>query len=188
MILGIVVLALDFHSVRSYLTLSLLVFVVGFVTVGIGNVYLLLIPAALLCAAAINWLVERWLWAFPKNPYAKYAGLAAICLLVGLATVSSYQRYVDLVATTRLDTLDISQLDRSLNQRSAHRIRLVANTDEQQFYQLFAHKYPNVTLGESEASNTDTVIALGSARVANLRPAEYVVDNYGRLLYTIYDK
>lgn len=51
------------------------------------------LPLALLLAAGMNWLLIYWYQLFPKNPYARIAGLIPIIVLVTVLVFSGLSRY-----------------------------------------------------------------------------------------------
>ena len=92
-VLGVIRLVTTNYTARSYiitiwtvLLLPVLLFNPTFTTVTF-------VPAMILIAKGVNTLLGNWYRLFPKNPYARVAGLIPLTILIGGIVVSGVGRY-----------------------------------------------------------------------------------------------
>jgi hypothetical protein len=141
--LGIYRLVSAKYTARSYIISFWLLFLIPLVCLNPSFVSITFIPAILLMALSVDYLIWSWYRLFPRNPYARVFGLLPLGVLMTGLVVSSVDRYVyglhydksvysaysyDLgILTNKLHTLDRSTS-----------IVLVVPASERAFYASFA--------------------------------------------------
>lgn len=114
--LGIYKLVTYKYTARSYITLSLSVFLIPLIILNPEHMLYLFPLACLMLALGIATLITDWYKLFPRNPYARVAGLFPLSIVVlgiaysGVARYSSHYIYDPLVL--RHYTNDLRLLDR----------------------------------------------------------------------------
>lgn len=130
------------YTARSYITLGWALMLIPMVILNPGYVTDLFPLMAIMIAMGINTLIAYWYRLFPRNPYARIAGLIPLSVLVlGLVTtgVLSYMHeynYNPVVVNTYSSDLQI--LNTELVQYP-HGDTLLVAPDEKNFYDLVAH-------------------------------------------------
>ncbi len=92
-LLGIVHLIRTKHTARSYIITSWLLLLAPIVLINPSKTAITFVPVMLLIAAGIDGLLHRWYSLFPRNPYARVAGLFPITLLVVGMALTGIERY-----------------------------------------------------------------------------------------------
>ncbi|MDO4271773.1 MAG: glycosyltransferase family 39 protein [Candidatus Saccharibacteria bacterium] len=88
-------------SIRSYLTIGLML--VG-IALGICNpdfVYVLFIPAVILETICLSYLTDKWYKLFPSNPYARVFGILPLAILIGSLSAVDMDRYFNMVSYSK---------------------------------------------------------------------------------------
>lgn len=93
MVLGIVHLFKTKHTARSYIITSWMVLLAPIILINPTKTAITFVPVMLLIAAGIDELLHRWYSMFPRNPYARIAGLFPITLLVVGMALTGVERY-----------------------------------------------------------------------------------------------
>lgn len=121
---GLVRIVKSHATVQSYVILTWLVLLLPVVFINQNYVSIMFVPQILLLAAGLEGLLNRWYKLFPKNPYARVAGLVPIVILVSSMTLSGLERYTsayryapevmqnftrDLVVIPEVETLVVAQ-------------------------------------------------------------------------------
>lgn len=144
------------HTARSYIIVSWMVLLVPIILINPTKTLITFAPVMLLIAAGIDELLRRWYSLFPKNPYARVAGLLPITLLVGGMAFTGVERffyvyrYSPPVAT--IFSKDLSLLDTELGDNDGQRMALVVTEKEVPFYQAVASRRDNVTVVSPESA------------------------------------
>jgi hypothetical protein len=132
------------HTARSYITLTLSVFMVPLVIFNPVHITYLFPLACLMLALGVATMITSWYKLFPRNPYARVAGLIPLSILVVGISYSGIARYMNNYAYNPEVLIhysnDLRLLDRQINARSADApLKVIVNTNEQPFYNLVAH-------------------------------------------------
>lgn len=141
--------------------------------------FMVIIPLAILMLAmAIASLIREWYVLFPRNPYARIAGLIPLGAIVfGIAITNTYHftagyRYSPYVA--RAFTDDISSLNQTLSRTTAskeHQVSVLVPSDQQKFYELVARYDKRFTVyTEPSLPTKDIFIIHGERRRAGAMP------------------
>lgn len=93
-IIGLIDTVRNRSSAKSYVILSWIVFLVPVILVNPGYISISFLPMVLLLAAGFDALLDYWYSLFPRNPYARFAGLVPIVMLVAVLVVSGIDRNI----------------------------------------------------------------------------------------------
>lgn len=145
MLIGIYKLLTVKYTARSYVVLILGTILAVTVIINPSYVFNLFPIAVLMVAMGITALIIDWYKLFPRNPYARIAGLVPLAVLVvGLAfsgTTHYTNNYLYNPNILSHYTYDLKILQRALRQHASKEapIRLITSGREQAFYNLVAH-------------------------------------------------
>ena len=140
--LGILHLIKTKYTARSYIIASWVLLLAPVVLINPSKTTITFVPVMLLIAAGIDELLHRWYAMFPRNPYARVAGLFPITLLVAGMALTGIERYFYAyrysppVASNFSD--DLNLLDSELRSLKGQSVMLVATETEFDFYQAVA--------------------------------------------------
>ena len=81
------------ETTQSYLILALIVCIVPVIIINPSLTAITLLPMVLLLAAGLDSLISYWYRLFPRNPYARVAGLLPIGILILALSFSGLERY-----------------------------------------------------------------------------------------------
>jgi hypothetical protein len=101
-------------------------------------------------AMGISQLLTRWYRLFPRNPYARLAGLVPLAVLISGMVVSGVDRYMygylysPQVAVNFSD--DLRLMNKQLNAKDRPVTQIVASDSEASFYNVVAHHKKNVSV------------------------------------------
>lgn len=143
-LIGIYKLLTVKYTARSYTVLILGACLTILVAINPTHATALYPIAVLMIAMGIATLIVNWYKLFPRNPYARVAGLVPITVLVVGLVFSGLMRYMNNYTYNpnilSHYTTDLKLLDRSLtHEAGAKKIQLVASARELPFYGLVAH-------------------------------------------------
>lgn len=145
MIIGLYRLIKIRYTARSYTTSILLVTLVPLVLMNQQYESVLFPLAVILLALGSSQLVISWYRLFPKNPYARIAGLIPLtiltCGIVFSDTLCYANNYTYNSAIVSHYNNDLSSLDKTLKKYHAHpsTTRLIATEKEAEFYRVVQH-------------------------------------------------
>lgn len=175
-LIGIYQLIRTRTSTQSYL---IIIWVICLIPVQLLNpnfTTVTFIPAVLLMALGMNELISYWYHLFPRNPYARVAGLIPLAVLIVALVGSGLMRYVDGYhynpETSRNFSKDLLLLPSDTQQ-------LVVTGEEQPFWQTVAKYRPGlvVTVTPSNGDFTMTHDAHQKAAVAGTYVVKRIVTN-----------
>ncbi len=143
MILGVLRSMRDRFTARSYVllpwaTLTLLTAIVA-PTLGV----LVFVPAALLIAIGIDTLIIEWYTLFPRNPYARVAGLIPLTILfigISLGNISHYLNN-HVYITNPFYTQSLQAIQHSLTVEGNHSVTLVTSPQDLAFYSILKKEH-----------------------------------------------
>lgn len=92
--IGVIRLVTTKYTAKSYILSILFVFLAFGAMAGILPATFTFIPAMVLVAFAINYIIRSWYQLFPLNPYARIFGLLPIVVLLAGISLSEIDRYV----------------------------------------------------------------------------------------------
>ena len=132
------------YTAKSYIITIWAIFLIPIVILQYSAVNFTFLPLILLVAFAIDFLIRSWYQLFPRNPYARIAGLLPLAVLVIGLTLSNAERimygyHYDPSARAAFSK-DLSLADTTLRQLDAPKAVLVVNHDEKAFYTTYADR------------------------------------------------
>jgi len=141
-LLGVVHLFKTKYTARSYIVISWMVLLAPIIFIYPAKTTITFVPVMLLIAAGIDELLHRWYSLFPRNPYARVAGLLPVTLLVVGMALTGIERYFyihryspPVVADF---SNDLSLLEGELQDLENHPTALLTTQAELPFYQAVA--------------------------------------------------
>jgi hypothetical protein len=103
------------------------------------------LPLVILLTAGLGKLVASWYVLFPFNPYARFAGLLPIIVLIASLTLSGADRYVH---SYLYDKNIVSSFSYDLKLLPSEPTSLIVSPDEKPFYEFVAKHNDNLNLIE----------------------------------------
>jgi len=93
-LIGIYRLIITRSTAKSY-TLAFWIFILApIVVLNPDYISISFLPLVILLASGLNWLLNRWYGLFPRNPYARIAGLIPVVVLVSTLIFFGATRYI----------------------------------------------------------------------------------------------
>jgi 4-amino-4-deoxy-L-arabinose transferase-like glycosyltransferase len=118
------------------------------------------LPLVLLLASGLSTLLLYWYRLFPRNPYARIAGLIPIVILVSALVFSGINRYV---YGYLYDPSIVSNFSKDIKLIPASAHNIVVTDSELAFYQVIAKYNKNLTVSTTVPSS-DTFLATRAAK------------------------
>lgn len=122
-------------SAQSYLLNIWILILIPLLILNPSVTAMSLLPAILLIATGLNWLISYWYSLFPRNPYARIGGMIPIIALVFLLTASGLERYI---YGYHYNPQLKSNFSEDISLLKSKNIQLVVTPDEQSVYQVIA--------------------------------------------------
>jgi len=146
-LLGIMRLLTTNYTARSYIISAWVILLLPIVIINPANTFVAFVPAVLLLAMGVETLLNSWYQLFPRNPYARLAGLIPLVILVGGLLLSGVDRYVYGYLYDPLTADNFSNDLRLVNNQLGAKtpVQLVATPHELAFYQVVAKYHPGTT-------------------------------------------
>ena len=169
MMIGVYKLMTYKYTARSYITLSLGLLMVPLVLLNPVHVSALYPLAVLMIALGIATLITDWYKLFPRNPYARVAGLIPLAILVGGIVLSGVMRYMnnyEYNANVLKDySSDLGLLEDQLGYEKATKstTRLITSPQEEPFYSMVAHYDGRFTISTSQENPAPVAIVTHQA-------------------------
>lgn len=143
----------DRQSTHSYIVLLWSLFLVPILLLAPEHTAAAFVPMVIMLASGLASLLTYWYRLFPRNPYARIAGLVPISILVAALVFSGIDRY----ANGYLYDPEVAyNFSRDLSLLPPDASQVVVSFDEQQFYAAVA-KYSNGELEIVSEPSADTV-------------------------------
>jgi hypothetical protein len=141
------------HTARGYLVFILGGLLLPFIFLDLSQVTSVFALGAILMAYGISHLISTWYRLFPKNPYARAAGLIPLSILVLGMVYSGVVRYTNNYTSSpqvlSFYTTDLRLLDGTLKKMGDTPITVVATGEEFAFYNVVAHYDTRFTASET---------------------------------------
>jgi hypothetical protein len=164
-LLGVLRLLTTNYTARSYIISAWVILLVPILIIDPANTAVAFVPAMLLLAMGVRTLLSSWYELFPRNPYARLAGLIPLIILISGLLISGVDRYMYgyLYDPRTADnfTNDLRLVDQQLSDKTP--TQLVVAPQELAFYSVVATYHPGVT-ATTAAGHEGTVII---SRAAN---------------------
>lgn len=163
-ILGIVRLATTKYTARSYLITTWLLVLVPLILIAPLYTSITFVPLLLLMGMGLELLLRAWYRLFPLNPYARFAGLLPLTILLGGLAFSGIDRYLNgyhytpKVASNFSHNLQL--IEAQLARLDPSKTTVVVAKEKQSFYALLKKKRPSLTV-----ATTTPAVARGTVLI-----------------------
>jgi 4-amino-4-deoxy-L-arabinose transferase-like glycosyltransferase len=179
-LIGVYKLVTYKHTARSYVTLSLSVFLIPLVIFNPERVLYLLPLACLMLALGIATLVTDWYKLFPRNPYARVAGLIPLSIVVlgiaysGIARYSNNYIYNPDILKHYSNDLRLVEREVSLTHGKQKPIVIVSK-DDAGFYTMAASFNKNFVVADKLPTASAKIIISRDATVKPSADVEKII-------------
>ena len=140
-VLGIIRLVETRYTARSYTITAWTILLIPVIIINPKFTTVTFVPLLLLLASGIDFLLRSWYRLFPRNPYARIAGLVPLTVLVFALVFTGVTRYVYGYhydpQTVRNFNFDLTLLNYSVRQNKP--LTLVTTPQERDFYLAVAY-------------------------------------------------
>lgn len=182
--LGVFRLITTKYTARSYIIASWIILLLPVLIINPSYVSITFVPVMLLMAMGISWLLSRWYQLFPRNPYARLAGLIPLAVLIGGMVFSGIDRYMYgylySPQTATHFSNDLYLLNGELTKQQVP-TTLFVSAAEAPFYTVVAHHYKDVSVSTSSpqlpAPSTTTVVSQAAYQPTKTPPHDILVSD-----------
>ena len=174
-IIGLYKLLTVKYTARSYTVLILGACLTVLVAINPHHVTAFYPIAVLMIAMGIATLIVNWYKLFPRNPYARVAGLVPITIFVVGLVFSGLMRYMNNYTYNPnilgAYSTDLKLLDRTLSRTTdTKKLQLVTAPDELPFYGLVAHYDSRFSASTSPDPQATTLVVTKKSQQSGIRP------------------
>lgn len=156
------------HTARSYVVLILGVILLPFIFIDISQASRIFMVAVILTGYGISHLITSWYRLFPRNPYARIAGLVPLGIIIlgmvysGVVRFAYGYTYNPEVASYY--STDLKLLDQTLaaQPKNTH-ITLTPSEAEAAFYGVVAHYDTRLVIGSTSTGTASVLIVTHGA-------------------------
>lgn len=168
---GLYNMARQHHTARSYVVIILSSVLLPLFVVDPEHIVAAFPVASILIAYGMSFLIFSWYGLFPRNPYARVAGLIPLGVLTIGLVYSGLTRYM-YSYTYNVDVLrhyssDLKLVDRTINdiKQESKDVKpvLVVAPGESSFYSAYARYDKRISLDQQIPAGADTIILTRSA-------------------------
>lgn len=167
-VLGALRLVTTKYTARSYIITIWTILILPVIIINPNFVSVTFIPIVLLMAMGIDILMGNWYKLFPRNPYARIAGLIPLSILIGGMVISGIGRSIQghryTPETNVIFNQDLSLINRELRDKNRGKTVLYVDDKEKPFYGVVAKHHKDVVLSSELALDSKTVIMTRAAR------------------------
>ncbi len=180
--LGVLHLFTTKYTARSYIIIAWVVLLVPVLAVNPTFMNAAFVPALLLMAMGIHTLLRNWYQLFPRNPYARAAGLIPLAVLIGGMVLSGVSRYTYGYLydpnTAGSFSKDLRIANRIFTKPDRGNTTFIVTKDEAPFYIIVAKHHKNVSVNPPQPipANT-TVVSHDAYRVSTIMPTSILTDS-----------
>lgn len=158
LVLGIIRLATSHYSAKSYLLFTWIVLLLAVLIFNPIYITVIFIPSLIFIAFGLDFLFRYWYRLFPKNPYARIAGLFPLGILVGGMILSGLEAYAygyhNNPSIAKVFSTDLTLVTKTLEKNPSIDSLVVARS-EYDFYRTFARHSPrDITVKASVSIDT----------------------------------
>lgn len=134
------------QSTRSYLILIWMLCLVPIIIINPQYTSVTFLPLVLLLCSGLGYLLGHWYGLFPRNPYARVAGLIPLIILVSALVLSGLERYA---YGYHYDPSTVSNFSNDLSLLPKDTKQLIVANDEEPFYTVVARHDKDIELVKS---------------------------------------
>lgn len=181
-LLGIFRLVTTKYTARSYITASWIILLLPVLIINPNFVSITFVPVVLLMAMGISTLLSNWYRLFPRNPYARLAGLIPLAVLIGGMVLSGVDRYMYGYQydpqTAGNFSQDLRLVNKQLKNKDRGTVALIVSDKELAFYNVLARHQTDLLVAPATAPITaPTIIVSHDAYVKSVtEPSRIVTD------------
>jgi hypothetical protein len=181
-ILGIIQLATTKYTARSYITAAWALLLIPVLIINPGYISVTFVPVMLLMAMGIHRLLTSWYSLFPRNPYARFAGLIPLVVLISGMVFTGVNRYMygysydPKTAGNFSDDLRLVNTQLAAAKKDGQTVTIVPGQNEIPFYTVVAKHHTNVQVMNKlpvALTMSPTVIVTHSAHMTDSSPQLY---------------
>ena len=183
-VLGLLRLAVDHHSARTYTIGLWLVILSVFLVLQPSFIAITFVPLLLMLAIGIDTLFREWYGLFPRNPYARAAALIPLVILISSIVFTGLDRYMNsynyhpAIAKDFTNDLQLLREQLTADQKQV----LLTSPEEKSFYALLSRSYPLLTVVSDgkKITTAKQVIATVAADRASFaeKPPQRIITNH----------
>jgi len=175
---GLLKCARDRFMARSYVLLAWTGVTAILILLQPEMIGLVFVPVSLLVAIGTDTLILEWYKLFPRNPYARVAGLIPLTILflgIGWGNVSHYFDTYGHMSNT-LFVQSLPAIKSALVIEGDHKVILVTSADDVLFYSILQkeYKFLTVTTLPPTTTTTPTFVLPDSGKTLGLIPSRIV--------------
>ncbi len=149
-LLGVFRLVTTKYTARSYIITTWIVLLLPVLIVNPSYVSITFVPVILLMGMGITRLLYSWYRLFPRNPYARMAGLIPLAVVIGGMMFSGIDRYMYgylySPQTASNFSNDLQLVNSALATSDRNDTQLIASDREYAFYNVIARNAKDVTI------------------------------------------
>jgi hypothetical protein len=186
--LGLIQLATTKYTARSYIITAWVVLLAPILLINPGYVSITFVPVMLLTAMGISMLLTNWYRLFPRNPYARFAGLLPLTILIAGLVLSGVGRYMyGYTYDPRIAgnfTHDLQMVNGQLAIPDRGTTTILTSPSELPFYSIVASRANDVTAASgtppaAAVTQAQTVIVTHAAHKTGdtAQPYRIITDN-----------
>ena len=160
--LGIFHLFTTKYTARSYIISAWVILLLPILIINPRYTSVTFLPALLLIAMGIYMLLRNWYQLFPRNPYARIAGLIPLAILIGGMVLSGVNRYAygyiyDSHVADNFSR-DLRIINGELAKKDRSEIALYVSGSEAPFYTVVAAHNADLIVNPGAGSHVSTAI------------------------------
>lgn len=164
-LLGVLRLVTTKYTARSYIISAWIILLLPVLVINPNFTSATFVPVVLLMGMGITVLLTYWYRLFPRNPYARFAGLIPLVVLIGGMVLSGVDRYMYGYLydpqTANNFSQDLRLVNTQLKDTTRGNTTFFVSKDEAAFYGVIAHHHNNVAVASTPsqiAPDTTTTI------------------------------
>ena len=155
------------YTARSYITIAWIVLLIPVMIFNPNYINIAFVPGILLMAMGVNKLLSMWYQLFPRNPYARIAGLLPLAILIGGMVFSGIDRFMygylyDPKTAVNFNT-DLELVNTQLADQNRGTTQLVVAPIELPFYTVVAKHNNNVAAFSAPPAQANSTIIVSRA-------------------------
>lgn len=162
-VLGLLKSGAEWYSARSYMIGIWLALIIPVIIINPYYLPAVFIPMVLLMAIGIDSLIRNWYQLFPRNPYARIAGLIPLTVLIAAVSFTNAGRYFyGYLYNPHVESFhtELRATHAALNTPGikSKPVTLVTTPETQPFYQILTWTYPKLTVTSTDNPAADATI------------------------------